>query len=431
MAGTTKDMSLIKQVLQLKQAGESNRGVSRKLPIDKETVNGYVNTVKANGWNISDLLEIDDPELERMFHAGSPAYTDRRMEEFLILLPRYRELLADPKSHVSRQVLFDEYRATHPDGYGKSQFYYHLKQNLVAKKDVTAVLANTYKPGEKLMVDFAGDKLSYVDAETGEIVKVEVFVACMPYSDYTYVVCVPSQKTEDFLYAIRMCLEHLGGVPSILTPDNLKSAVISNDRHEPKLNKALEDMGNYYHFVVLPCDPASPTQKALVEDSVRITYNRVYARLRNRTFHSLLELNRAVWELMERHNQTRMQKRPYSREERFHAMEKELLKPLKPEPYEMRLYADLESTGKLPCGAETGQGDPFLLRPLYPCRKTGKSSLYAFMGQGLCGAETGGLTYPQPYIRLYHSQGTSRIQLQGDYGAFGSLLCGESKRYIT
>ena len=70
MAGTTKDMSLIKQVLQLKQAGESNRGVSRKLPIDKETVNGYVNTVKANGWNISDLLEIDDPELERMFHAG-------------------------------------------------------------------------------------------------------------------------------------------------------------------------------------------------------------------------------------------------------------------------------------------------------------------------------------------------------------------------
>jgi transposase len=304
MAGTTKDMSLIKQVLQLKQAGESNRGVSRKLPIDKETVNGYVNTVKANGWNISDLLEIDDPELERMFHAGSPAYTDRRMEEFLILLPRYRELLADPKSHVSRQVLFDEYRATHPDGYGKSQFYYHLKQNLVAKKDVTAVLANTYKPGEKLMVDFAGDKLSYVDAETGEIVKVEVFVACMPYSDYTYVVCVPSQKTEDFLYAIRMCLEHLGGVPSILTPDNLKSAVISNDRHEPKLNKALEDMGNYYHFVVLPCDPASPTQKALVEDSVRITYNRVYARLRNRTFHSLLELNRAVWELMERHNQT-------------------------------------------------------------------------------------------------------------------------------
>lgn len=96
MAGTTKNMSLIKQVLQLKQAGESNRGVSRKLPIDKETVNSYVNTVKADGWAISDLLEIDDPELERMFHAGSPAYTDKRMEEFLSLLPRYKELRRIP-----------------------------------------------------------------------------------------------------------------------------------------------------------------------------------------------------------------------------------------------------------------------------------------------------------------------------------------------
>ena len=105
MAGTTKDMSLIKQVLQLKQAGESN-----KLPIDKETVNNYVNTVKSNGWDISELLEIDDPELERMFHAGSPAYTDRRMQEFLSLLPEYKKRLTNPQLHVNRQTLFDEYR---------------------------------------------------------------------------------------------------------------------------------------------------------------------------------------------------------------------------------------------------------------------------------------------------------------------------------
>lgn len=110
--------------------------------------------------------------------------------------------------------------------------------------------------------------------------------------------------TED--RGLPVCDKNVPGTPgrctSLLTPDNLKSAVISNDRHEPKLNKALEDMGNYYHFVVLPCDPASPIQKALVEDSVRITYNRVHARLRNHTFHSLIELNRAVWKLMEKHN---------------------------------------------------------------------------------------------------------------------------------
>lgn len=342
MAGNTKDMSLIKQVLQLKKLGETNRSISRKLPINKETVNSYMQMLKANSWQIDELMEIDDPVLEKMFHAGSPAYTDSRMEEFLHLLPSYKEQLTNPKSHVNRQVLYEEYKASHHDGYGKSQFYYHLKQNLIAQKDIVTVLANTYKPGEKLMVDFAGDKLSYVDETTGEIIKVEVFVACLPYSDYTYVICVPSQKTEDFLYAIRMCLEHLGGVPPILTPDNLKSAVISNDTHEPKLNKALEDMGNYYHFVVLPCDPVSPTQKALVEDSVRITYNRIYAKLRGRTFFSLIELNNAVWELMGKHNQTRMQKRQYSREERFHATEKDLLKALPEKPYEMRYYADLK-----------------------------------------------------------------------------------------
>ena len=342
MAGTVKEMSLIKQVLQLKQLGESNRGIARKLPINKETVNGYMNTIETNGWDIGELLKIDDPELERMFHAGSPAYTDARMKEFLRLLPYFREQLTNRKLHVTRQLLWEEYRHTHPDGYGKSQFYDHLKQNLVAQKDVTTVLAQTYKPGEKLMIDFAGDKLSYIDTETGEIMKVEVFVACMPYSDYIYVICVPSQRTEDFLFALRMCLEHLGGVPPIVVPDNLKAAVITPDRHEPELNTALRDMGNHYHFTVLPCDPASPTQKALVEDAVRIAYNRIAAKLRGREFHSLLELNVGVEEQNILLNQTRMQKRPYTREERFHAMEKPLLQPLPEEVFEMRYYADLK-----------------------------------------------------------------------------------------
>ena len=342
MAGTTKEMSLIKQVIQLKQLGVSNRGIARKLPINKGTVNGYFQMIEANGWKLEDLMQVDDPILERMFHAGNPAYTDERMQEFLRLLPYFRDQLTDSRNHVTRQLLWEEYRKTHPDGYGKSQFYDHLKQNLVAQKDITTVLVQTYKPGEKLMVDFAGDKLSYVDTGTGEIVKVEVFVACMPFSDYIFVCCVPSQRTEDFLFALRMCLEHLGGVPPIVVPDNLKAAVIKPDRHEPEINAALRDMGNHYHFTVLPCDPASPTQKALVEDAVRIAYNRIAARLRGREFHSVLELNRAVAEQNTMLNQTRMQKRPYTREERFHAMEKPLLQPLPEAVFEMRCYADLK-----------------------------------------------------------------------------------------
>lgn len=268
---------------------------------------------RPSNWTYEGLLCKEDPELDRMFHAGNPAYSDPRMDYFLSWLPYYKEQLGNSKLHVPRQLLYEEYKQACPEWYSKSQFYFHLKQNKVAQKDYMAVLSETYRPGEKLMMDFAGDKLSYTDMETGETVKVEVFVASMPYSDYTYVICIRSQKTEDFLFAIRMCLEHLGGVPPILVPDNLKSAVISNDRHEPRQNKALEDMGNHYHFVVLPCDPREPTQKALVEDKVKTTYNRIYAKLRNRTFHSIIELNRAVLELLSLFNKTRMQKRPYSR----------------------------------------------------------------------------------------------------------------------
>lgn len=298
--------------------------------------------MERNGWKAETLLQLDDPVLERMFHAGSPAYTDERMKEFLRLLPYFREQLTNRKLHVTRQLLYEEYRKTHPDGYGRSQFFDHLKQNLVAQKDVTTVLSMTYKPGEKLMVDFAGDKLPYTDPETGEAARAEVFVACMPYSDYIFACCVPSQRTEDFLFALRLCLEHLGGVPPIVVPDNLKAAVITPDRHEPDLNKALQDMGNHYGFTVLPCDPGEPTQKALVEDAVRITYNRIAARLRGRDIVGLLALNKAVEEQNVMLNQTRMQKRPYTREERFHAMEKPQLKPLPEQVYEMRYYADLK-----------------------------------------------------------------------------------------
>ena len=89
-------MSLIKQVLQLKHTGESNRSASRKLPIDKKTVNGYMNTIKANVCNIIDLLEINDSKLERMFHAGSLVYTNKRMEKFLNPVPDTRDCLRIP-----------------------------------------------------------------------------------------------------------------------------------------------------------------------------------------------------------------------------------------------------------------------------------------------------------------------------------------------
>ncbi|GHS91980.1 putative transposase y4uI [Bacteroidia bacterium] len=339
MAGKSVDMSKIKQVLQLSQNKVSNRQIARDLDINKETVGNYVRFFRSDTLPLKELLKMEDPELDSRFRAGNPAYTDARHQTFLDELPRFRESLRN--KHVTRYLVWEEYIKEHPDGYRKSQFFHHLKQHLVASKPTTS-LTDTYVGGEKLFVDFAGDTLEYVDLDTGEIIQVQVFVATLPYTDYGFALCVPSQRVEDFLYAIAKCLEFLGGVPKILVTDNLKSAVIKAERYEPTLNKALEDMGNHYHFVTIPCKPYSLTHKALVENHVKLVYRRVYAKLRNQTFYSLEELNEAVTQKMLEHNQTRMQQRPYSRQEQFFAAEKDALAPLPQEAYEMKFYCDLQ-----------------------------------------------------------------------------------------
>ena len=146
------------------------------------------------------------------------------------------------------------------------------------------------------MVDFAGDRLSYVDIDTGEETKVEVFVACMPATDYVFATCVLTQNSEDFLFAITQCLKAMGGVPKILVPDNLKAAVTKTDPYEPGINKVMEDFANHYGCVVIPARPGHPKDKASVERDVASVYRHVHAQLRNRVFHSIDELNEAVAE---------------------------------------------------------------------------------------------------------------------------------------
>ena len=337
MAGTIIDMSKIKQLLHLKKAGVSNRQIAKDLKISRDKANEYVNRAESDPLGIDGLLKLDDPVLEKRFHPGNPAYTDERMETFLELLPDFVEQLSH--KHVTRQLVWEDYKRLHPDGYEKSQFYFHLAQNLKAQKTPTSALP--HDPGKELFVDFAGDTLGYVNVETGELIKVQTFVSTMACTDYTFALCVPSQKTEDFLHALGKALEFYGGVPRIVVPDNLKAAVIKADKYEPVLNKAMDDMGNHYGFVTIPCQPVKPTQKAKVENQVQIIYHRIYARLRNRQFFSLEELNAAVSEFLACHNQTRMQQRPYTREEHFHAVEKPELLPLPATPYQMKRYAEV------------------------------------------------------------------------------------------
>lgn len=337
MAGKTKRMSQIKQLLLLLKQGRRKKEIARILDMSKNTVKSYLEKLSMCKQSIESLINMSDPELERIFHAGNPAYCDNRFDVLRQKLDYYEKEYQ--RQGVTQRLLWEEYHREHPEGYGKTQFSFHLMQH-IASRHPSMVL--DHQAGEKLYVDFAGKPMQYIERKTGEVVSCPVFVACLPYSDYSFVLALKSQRVEDFIYALKCCLEDLGGVPKVLVSDNLKSAIIKSSKYEPTINQVLEDFGNHYGIAIIPTRTYKPKDKALVENQVKMIYTRIYARLRNETFFDLESLNNAIKEKTRDHNQTRMQQKPYSREECFLSNEKSLLTPLPLEDFEIKYYLKLK-----------------------------------------------------------------------------------------
>ena len=338
MAGKIKPMSQVKQLLLMYKDGRGRKEIARSLGISKNTVKSYLAKLQSLNFKIDELLTLEDPVLESKFHAGNPAYKDKERYELLKTdLDYYKKELN--RTGVTRKLLWEEYRQTNLNGYSYAQFCFHMSQQQVASK---RSMVMNHKPAEKLFIDFAGKKMSYVDKATGEVVQCPVFVACMPYSDYCFAIAVKNQSIEEFLFALKSCLEFLGGVPQIIVSDNLKSAVIKASNYEPDINRAMEDFCNYYQTAAVPTRVRKPKDKALVENQVKLVYTRVYAKLRNIIFLGIDEMNSAILEKTLCHNQTRMQIKPYCREEKFLSDERPLLLPLPEEPYEIKYYRQLK-----------------------------------------------------------------------------------------
>lgn len=335
MAGKPKKMSQVQQILQMHKQGHGTKTIARNLGISKNTVKVYLNKYSSSKLSLDTLLKMEDHALEKVFHPGNPAYKDGRFDDLKSNLDYYEEELK--RVGVTKKLLWEEYRLANPGGYSLSQFTHHLAQYQLTKNPSMVL---RHEPGEKLFVDFAGKKLSYIDRTTGEIIDCQVFVACLPYSDYSFCMAVPSQRTDDFIYALQTCLQCFGGSPKVLVPDNLKSAIVKSNKYEPTVNQVLEDFANHYGIAVVPARARKPKDKALVENQVKLVYNRVYARIRNREFFSLHDLNKAIAEYTTLHNQTRMQNRDYCREEHFLSNEKHLLQNLPETLFEIKYYKE-------------------------------------------------------------------------------------------
>ena len=193
-----------------------------------------------------------------------------------------------------------------------------------------------HKAGDKMFVDYAGDKLTYVDRKSGKERSVETFVAILGASGLTYAEASVSQEKEEWIRSNERAFWYFGGASDAIVPDNLKSAVNSADRYEPEINPDFAEFAEYYGTVILPARVREARDKALVENAVKLVYQRIYAPLRNRTFYSLEELNEALWGLLEEHNNKAFQRLKISRRELFERTERGALKSLPAVRYPMK-----------------------------------------------------------------------------------------------
>jgi transposase len=198
-------------------------------------------------------------------------------------------------------------------------------------------MRQVHRAGEKLFVDYAGQKPHYVDAQTGEVIEVELFVAALGASNFTYAEATRTQQGPDWIASHVRCFEDLGGVPGAVVPDQLKSGVTRSCRYEPGVHRTYEEMATHYGTVILPARPRSPRDKAKVETAVQVAERWILARLRNETFFSLEALNERIRELRGEINNREMRVYRASRRELFLRLDRPALRPL---PSERFVYGD-------------------------------------------------------------------------------------------
>jgi transposase len=330
MAGTPIIMSQLKQVLRLLSLGYSIKGIVRETGVSRNTIKGYRGMIESKQINIEEALKMEELQLEQFLR--SPVATEKeRQRDFMTRLDKLFEELKHP--HLTKQLLWEEYKREYPEGYQYSRFCYYLQ---LYDRSQKAVLVGQHSPGDKLFVDFTGDKLHYVDRSSGEIIACDVFIATLGYSNYTVVTATHSQKKEDVISATVRSLELIGGAPKAIVPDNLKAAITQSNRYEPTINESFLDMANHYAMVVLPARAGKPKDKAKVERSVTITYQRIFAVLRKQTFYSLNELNEALAQQAANLNDRIMQQYDCSRRVMLERDERPLLCPLPDEPYQLK-----------------------------------------------------------------------------------------------
>lgn len=324
MANKVISMQQIRLLIQLLRQGQSLRAIAAQLHLSRQPVTLYAARLKNSGYSLDALRELSDTDLAAIvYQPVAVPIDDVRRAAFNGLLPYFLSELQ--RTGVTRLLLWEEYLKQSPNGYRYTQFCILLQQ---ARKRQDASMHLIHRPGEMVMVDFAGDKMHYVEASSGAMIHCPVLIAVLPYSKYSFAMALPDATIPQVIKALNACLTYFGGVPLTLKTDNMKQVVTKSCRYEPVFSEALQQWALHYNITLLATRVAKPKDKGAVENEVKIAYQRIYAPLRDQVFHSLVELNEALTKRLNRHNEKLLQLKNYSRLMQFEQEEKLVLQPL-------------------------------------------------------------------------------------------------------
>ena len=321
-------MRQIRQILRLIRDGVSAREIGRTLGVARSTVQDSLKRAEAAGLAWPLPAELTDAVLEeRLFaRAGVKCGARRRAE------PDWTALHCELKRPgVNLMLLWEEYRAQQPDGYGYSRFCDLYRE---FERRLSPVMRQDHPAGDKLFVDYSGKKIGIADRETGEVHEAEIFVAVLGASSFTYAEASWTQTLPDWIGAHVRLFRALGGVPRLLVPDNLKSGVHKASFYDPEINRSYAMMAAHYGVGIVPARPYKPRDKAKVEAGVRFAQSYILGRLRHQTFFSLTEANQAIRGVLDRMNDHVMRRLGVSRRHLFETLERPVLAALPDADYE-------------------------------------------------------------------------------------------------
>jgi len=280
-------MRKIIEILRLHAAGHSQERISHSCGLGRSTVGDYLSRARQAGlsWPLPEALSETEVE-QRLF----PALARTRLPS--VPSPDWAKLHRElRRPGVTLELLWQEYRESHPQGYSYSWFCARYRA-WAGKTDV--VMRQIHRAGEKLFVDYAGQTVAIVDRHSGEFHQAQIFVAVLGASNYTFAEATWSQQLQDWLQSHVRAFAFFGGVPEVVVPDNLKAGVVKAHRYEPDINRSYAELAAHYQVAVIPARARRPRDKAKVEVGVQVVERWILARLREQTFFSLDALNRMI-----------------------------------------------------------------------------------------------------------------------------------------